>query len=139
MAPVFFRLGVDFRRSVDFRGTGKEEASFYTLGESQHVIGAEEGGFQRFDGIGLVVSRRGGAGEVVDLIDFEEDGVNYVMTSYPGGGAGLVSNFCSARRGIHIWRQKVVLYRISSKFGCPIQWATLDFDPVKKLSRQITS
>jgi hypothetical protein len=72
-------LRMDFGVAVDFGGGGLEDAGTGALGEAEAVHGAEEGGFGGFDGVELVVRGGGGAGEVVDLVDLELEGVADVV------------------------------------------------------------
>ena len=71
-APVAFGLGMDFgiavnlgRRSLDGLGLGP-------LGDAQRDDRADHVGLDRLDWIEPVVDRRGRAGKVVDLVDFDE-------------------------------------------------------------------
>jgi hypothetical protein len=73
VAPVGFRLGMDLGITVDFTGTRQQDASFDAFGETQHVQGAHGTGFDGFDGIVLVMRGRGGACEMIDLVDFQRE------------------------------------------------------------------
>jgi hypothetical protein len=70
---------MDFGVAVDFGGRGLEDSGAGALGEAEGVHGPEEGGLGGFDGVELVVRRGGGAGEVVDLVDLELEGVADVV------------------------------------------------------------
>ena len=67
------------RVAVDLGGASKKEARFDALGKTQHVVGAKEARFEGLDGVGLVVDRAGGACQVVDLVDLEQQRVNDVV------------------------------------------------------------
>jgi hypothetical protein len=66
-AAVTFRLGVHFGVAVNLAGGGQQEAGALLLGETQQVAGAEDAGEHRMLRIGLIMRRRGGAGEMVDV------------------------------------------------------------------------
>jgi len=80
VSPVALRLRVDGGIAIDFGGAGLEHAGLGALGEAEAVDGSHDRGFDRLDGIVLVMRRGGGAGEVVDLIDLELEGVDDVVT-----------------------------------------------------------
>jgi hypothetical protein len=67
VTPVVFSLGVFLGVTVDLGGGGDEETSLGSLGETEHVEGTHEPGLEGFDRVVLVVRRRCGAGQVVDL------------------------------------------------------------------------
>jgi hypothetical protein len=71
VAPVVLGLGVDGRVAVDFAGRGLENLGFDALGQAEHVDGAVHAGFGGLHGVELVVDRRGRAGQVIDLVDFD--------------------------------------------------------------------
>jgi len=79
VSPVGFGLGMDVRFAVDFAGGGLEDFGSDAFGESEHVDGSHDGGFDGLDGVVLVMDGRGRAGEVVDFVDFERDGVYDVV------------------------------------------------------------
>jgi hypothetical protein len=62
------------RVAVDLARRGEEEAGALGLGEAQEMVGARHAGEHGVLGIRLVMRRRGGAGEVVDLVDREAPG-----------------------------------------------------------------
>lgn len=51
-----------------------------SLGEPQHVDGSDDAGLNGLDRIVLVVNRRRGTGQIIDLINFEQDRFNHVVT-----------------------------------------------------------
>ena len=59
------------RIAVDLAGRGLEDLGARALGQAQHVDGAVHAGLGRLHRIVLVVDRRGGAGEIVDLVDLD--------------------------------------------------------------------
>lgn len=70
---------MDLWVAVDLRGGGEEEAGAGALGKAEHVDGAEDVGLDGFDGVVLVMDGAGGAGEMVDLVDFCGEGLGYVV------------------------------------------------------------
>ena len=58
--------------AIDFAGRRLENADAEALGEAEQVDRAMDRRLGRLDGIVLVMDRRGGAGEVVDFVDFDE-------------------------------------------------------------------
>ncbi len=71
VAPVAFGLGVDDGVTVDLAGGGLEDLGFDPLGQAEHVDGAVHAGFGGLHGVELIVDRRGRAGQVIDLVDFD--------------------------------------------------------------------
>jgi hypothetical protein len=61
------------------RGRRNEEAGLDTLGEAEHVERALERRLDRLDGVVLVVRGRGRAGQVVDLVDLDHEGLDDVV------------------------------------------------------------
>mmetsp|Transcript_53738 Transcript_53738/g.92436 ORF Transcript_53738/g.92436 Transcript_53738/m.92436 type:complete len:322 (-) Transcript_53738:200-1165(-) len=82
VAPVRLGLRVHFGVPVDLRGRGEQDARLDALGEAQHVQGALRRRLDGLDRVVLVVRRGGGAGEVVDLVDLDEDGVHHVPDNH---------------------------------------------------------
>ena len=72
-AAVVLRLGMHIGIAIHLTGGGQQQAGLHAAGEAEHVVSAEKTGFGGFDRIGLVVNRRGGAGEVPDAVDFKLD------------------------------------------------------------------
>jgi hypothetical protein len=81
VAPIFFCLGVDVGIAVDFRGRGLENFTFQSLGKAEEVHRAENAGFEGLNRICLVMRRRGGAGEVVDFVDFYMEGETDIVAN----------------------------------------------------------
>ena len=67
------------RIAVDLGGGGLQHAGLHPLCQAQAVDGAHHGGLHRLDGIVLVMRRRGRAGEVVDLVDLDLEGIDHVV------------------------------------------------------------
>ena len=80
VAPIVFFLRMNQRIAVDFRSGGLENAGLGASGKTEHSDCAHHRGLHRLDGIVLVVNGRGGAGEIVDLVDLEFDGVDDVVS-----------------------------------------------------------
>ena len=79
VAPVGLGLGVDVGVSVDLGGGGLEDAGLHPLGEAEAVDRPDHGGLHGLDGVELVVRRGGRAGQVVDAVDLELEGVDDVV------------------------------------------------------------
>ena len=79
-AAVGLGLGMDFRVAVDFAGRGLQHLGPTPLCHTQHVDRPHHGRLHRLDGVVLVVAWSGGAGQVVDFIDFQEDRQRHVVT-----------------------------------------------------------
>lgn len=79
VAPVILALGVDQRVAVDLRGRGLEDFRPVVFGHAQHVDRADHRRLGGFDRVVLVVDRRSGAGEVVDLLDLGHVGIDDVV------------------------------------------------------------
>ena len=71
-APVIFFLGMDLGIAVDLGGRGLENGGPDPFGQAQGVDGAHDVGFNRFDGVVLVMNGGGGAGQVVDFLNLEK-------------------------------------------------------------------
>src|SRR5713226_8625770 len=67
------------RIAIDFRSRGLEDARVDSLGETQHVDGSDDAGLHGLDRIVLVMDRRRGTSQVINLIDFEQDGFNHIV------------------------------------------------------------
>lgn len=50
-----------------------------SLGEPEHVDGADDAGLNGLDRVVLIMDGRGRTGQVIDLINFEQDGFDHVM------------------------------------------------------------
>ena len=71
---------MDFGIAIDLAGRGLQDARAHPLGEAQHVDGAVDGGFGGLHRVELIVHRRGGAGEIVYLVDFHIERERHVVT-----------------------------------------------------------
>src|SRR6266550_8662168 len=80
MPPILFRLRMHLRIPVYFRGRGLENSSADALGQPQHVDGSNDARLNGLDRVVLIMNRRRRAGQVIDLIDFEQDGFNHIVT-----------------------------------------------------------
>ena len=69
VALVASGCGMHFGIAVDLGGRGLEKPRATALRSYQAVVGAAAADHRRSDGIGLVMRRRGGAGEIVNLVD----------------------------------------------------------------------
>ncbi len=70
---------MDFGVAVDFRGGGLEDTGLEAARKTEHVDGSEDGGLDGLDGVVLIMWRRGRAGEIVDLIDLDAEGLGDVV------------------------------------------------------------
>ena len=80
VAPVVFLLGVNRWVAIYFAGGGLEYPCLYPFCQPQHVDGAHDTGLDGLYRVVLIVDRRSGAGQVVYLINFEENGLHQIMT-----------------------------------------------------------
>lgn len=65
--------------AVDLAGARQEDSCATSFCHAEHVDRTHDRRFDRFDGVELIVSGRGWAGHVIDLVDFEEDRQGYVV------------------------------------------------------------
>jgi hypothetical protein len=79
VAPVTFRLRVHVRVTVHFARARLEHPRPDALGETEAVDRAHHRCLDRLDRVVLVVRRRRGTREVVDLLDLELEGVDDVV------------------------------------------------------------
>ena len=79
VAPVGLHLRVDERVAVDLARGGVEDAGLRLEREVEHVHDAEDGALRRLYRVLLVVDGRGGAGEVVDLVELSPEGLSHVV------------------------------------------------------------
>ena len=67
------------RIAIDLAGRGLQHPRLEPLGEAEHVDGAHDAGLGRVHGVVLIVDRRGGAGEVVDLVDLDKERQRHIV------------------------------------------------------------
>jgi len=79
--PIGFILKVYRWIPVYFAGGSLKYLGPNPLGQPQHVDGAHDRSFHGLDRIVLVVHRGGRAGEIIDLIRFDEHGVNQIVSN----------------------------------------------------------
>lgn len=70
VAPVVLGLRVNRRVAVNLAGGSLEDARLQALGQAEHVDGAMHRGLGGLHRVVLIVNGRGGAGQVVDFVDF---------------------------------------------------------------------
>ena len=78
-AAIVLGLRMDLGIAVDFAGRGLQDFRPAAFGHAQHVDRAQHRGLDRLDRVVLIVAGRGGAGEVVDLVDFQQDRLRDVV------------------------------------------------------------
>ncbi len=106
MAPVGFALRMLEGVAVDFGRRGVEDARLGLERQFQHVHHPDEGGLDGFDGVALIVDRRGGTGQVVDLVELPPEGLRHIMQNE--GEAAVVQQIVDVGLGA---REEVVEYR----------------------------
>ena len=79
VAPVALGLRMLLRVAIDFAGRGQQDACMDPLGETEHIDRAHHGGLDGLDRVVLVMDRGGGAGEMKDAIDFEQDRLDDIV------------------------------------------------------------
>ncbi len=80
VAAIGFGLRVHDRVAVHLGGRGLEYLGLHPLSQAEHVDRADHAGLGRLHRIELVVDRRRRAGEVVDLVDLDEQRMGHVVT-----------------------------------------------------------
>lgn len=80
MTPVALCLRVNGGVAINFARRCLQDRNVQALGETKHIYSAVHARFGRLDWIVLVVDRRGGASEIVDLVDFHIERKCDVMT-----------------------------------------------------------
>ncbi len=70
VTPIVLGLRMNSGVAIDLGCGGLQDTRLYPLGQAQHVDGADHARLGRLDRIKLIVHRRGRAGEVIDLVDF---------------------------------------------------------------------
>ena len=79
VAPVILGLRMYQRVAVYFRGRSLQDLGAVVTRHAEHVHRTDDRSLRRLDRVVLVVDRRGGAGEVVDLLDLCHVGVDYIV------------------------------------------------------------
>ena len=79
ISPVGFFLRVNVGIAINFRSGGLKNAGFYPLCQTQHIQGSQHTGFDGLDRIVLVMNGRSRAGQIIDLVDLEQDRMHYVV------------------------------------------------------------
>jgi len=79
LAPVAFRLRMDFRVAIHLAGGGLKDPRAGALGEPQHVDRAMHAGLGGLHRIVLIVNRRGRASQIVDLVHFDIEREGHIM------------------------------------------------------------
>lgn len=77
---VRFGLWMDIGIAIDFRSAREQETRLCTLCETERVEGAEKVGLDGLDLVGLVRNRTCRAGEMVDLVHFDDERLDDVVT-----------------------------------------------------------
>ncbi|BAS71812.1 Os01g0315850, partial [Oryza sativa Japonica Group] len=90
IAPVSLHLRVLEGISIYLTGAGEEKFCPNPLGQSKHVQCPNHVGYDGLDGVVLVVHGASGAGEVVDLVDLEQDGLDDVVADHLESRVGEV-------------------------------------------------
>ena len=75
--------------AVHLAGAGLKDPGVHALGQTEHVDRAHHRRLGRLDRVKLVVRRRGGAGQVVDLVDLELERVDHVVAHQLEVGAAV--------------------------------------------------
>ena len=114
-AAIILGLRMHFGIAIDLAGRGQQQPRAGLLGQPQQVARAEHAGEHRMLGVGLVVRRRGGAGEMIDVREL---------------GASAAQPLRQRCRSRHARRTRSA----ASRSRC----ARLSARPVWKLSTQIT-
>src|SRR5215203_4327639 len=79
MTPVVLGLGVNVWVPVHFGGRRLQDLGLYPLGKPEHVDGAVNARLRRLHGIALIMDRRRGTSQVVDLIHLHVQRKRHVM------------------------------------------------------------
>ena len=79
IAPIAFFLRMDGRVAIDLRRRGLKNARFDPLGQPQHIDRAMDARFCRLNWVRLVMNRARRTGQIVDLVDFNEERKRHIM------------------------------------------------------------
>ena len=79
LAPVALRLRMHLRVAMRFRRWKPGRCGRQCALRAEHVDGTQDRGLDGLDGVVLIMRRRSGAGEVVDLIDFDTQRLGHIM------------------------------------------------------------
>jgi hypothetical protein len=80
VAAVVFGLGMNRRVTINLAGRGLKNSGAEALGEPEHVDRAVHAGLRGLHRIVLIMVRGGGAGEIVDFVDFDVERKRHVVT-----------------------------------------------------------
>jgi hypothetical protein len=80
VSPVAFGLRMHGRIAVHLAGGGLKDFCLHPLGKPQHVDGAHDAGLDSFRRIVLVMNRRCRAGQIVNFIHLQKNGLCQIMT-----------------------------------------------------------
>ena len=79
IAPIAFGLWMDIWVAIDLGGGGLKDSGIDALGQAEAINRAHDGGLGGLDWIVLVVHRRRGASEVVDLVDLQFERIDHIV------------------------------------------------------------
>ena len=97
---LVFVLRVNLGITVNLGSGRDQEPSLGPLGQSEHVHGAHERGLDGLDRVVLVVRGRGGTGEMVNLVDLDEEGLDDVVPDHFKVGVTDPVGDLGERRGV---------------------------------------
>jgi hypothetical protein len=123
-------LGVNLGVTVNLGSGRDQEPSLGPLGKSEHVHGSHERGLDGLYGVVLVVRGRCGTGEMVDLVDLDEEGLDYVVPDHLEVGVTDPVGDLKGKREVRF----MYFHSVSES-----NVLTVVREPVKKLSRTVTS
>ena len=79
VAPIILGLRMDGRIAVDLARRGLEDLDLQPFCQPEHVDGAVNGSLGRLNRIVLVMDRRCRAGEIIDLVNLDEERKGHVV------------------------------------------------------------